>query len=211
MSKSKELDLIFVGPQAAGKTTLFQVLQGNEAPQRHEATASNGESQTVRTMSKSGVFDRINPFKVFTGNVFGGKVSILDAGGKMSEFNHYMEWCRKAEKIIIVFNGIELLDEVENCEEGGETTSFCRMLLSQLHEIDASNLYFIATHADWYSGGGGMCDEIQKRIKHANERYAALFNSKRYPMFGDMLGRLYEVNATDSASVQNVFSSILSQ
>ncbi len=86
------------------------------------------------------------------------------------------------------------------------------MSLSQLHEIGVSNLYFVATHADQYSGRDGMCEEIQKRIKQANEEYTSLFSSsKRYPMFSDILGRLYEVNATDPISVKKVFNSILSQ
>lgn len=197
MSKS---NMIFVGPQAAGKTTLFQVLQGNEPPKVHEATISNGKSISIRTSAKPKFWGLIN-----------GKITVIDAGGKLSEFNNYNNWCQNAERTVIVFNGIKLLDEVENCEEGGETTSFCKMLLSQLHEIGVSNLYFVATHADQYSGSEGMCEAIQKRIKQANEEYASLFNSKRYPMFGDMLGRLYEVNATNPASVQKVFSSILSQ
>lgn len=196
MSKS---DMIFVGPQAAGKTTLLQVLQGKEPPQKYEATISNGEATTIRTIAKP----------IFWG-WFNGKTSVIDAGGKTTEFNNYKNWCQKASRIIVVFNGIELLDEVENCEKGGETTSFCKMLLSQLHEIDASNLFFVATHADWYKGNN-MCDEIKRRIKQANDEYYASFNSKRYPMISDMLGRLYEVNATDQASVKNVFSSILNQ
>lgn len=201
MSKSKESDLIFVGPMAAGKTTIFQVLQGNKPPMKHDATQSNGKSVPIRTSAKPRFF-----------GLFDGKISVIDAGGKDSEFKRYKEYCKKAEKIIIVFNGIELLDEVDNSKEGGVTTSFCKMLLSQLYEIDASNLYFIATHADQYSGRECMCEEIKKRIKQANEEYSSLFNnSKRYPMFSDMLGRLYEVNATDPSSVQKVFSSILSQ
>ena len=200
MSKSKESDLIFVGPMAAGKTTLFQVLQGNETPKVHTATISNGEIVTIRTGAKKSFFGLIKK-----------RITVIDAGGKTSEFNHYLEWCKKAEKIIIVINGIDLLREVDNCREGGETTSFCKMLLSQLHEIDASNLFFVATHADLYNGRDTMCDEIQKRIKKANDEYAALFNSKRYPIISDMLGRLYEVNAKNSAAVEKLFSSILSQ
>ena len=197
MSKS---DMIFVGPQAAGKTTLFQVIQGNMPPQKYEATISNGEAVTIRTSAKP----------IFFG-WFNGKISVIDAGGKPSEFNNYKKWCQNAKRIIIVFNGVELLNEVKNCKEGGETTSFCRMLLSQLHDISTSNLFFVATHADWYKGNGTMCDEIKNRIKQANEEYATLFNSKRYPMIIDMFGRLYEVNATNQESVQNVFSSILNQ
>lgn len=198
---SKQNDMIFIGPQAGGKTTLFQVLQGKEPPKVHTATISNGEPATIRTIAIPKFLGLIN-----------GKISVIDAGGKPTEFNNYKNWCQKAERIVIVFNGIKLLEEVEKCKEGGETTSFCKMSLSQLHEIGVSNLYFVATHADQYSGRDGMCEEIQKRIKQANEEYTSLFSSsKRYPMFSDILGRLYEVNATDPISVKKVFNSILSQ
>ena len=200
MSKSKKADLIFVGPMAAGKTTLFQVLQGNVPPTKHEATISNGRIISIWTIAKPKFFGLLK-----------GKVSIIDAGGKNTEFNKYKEYCNKAEKIIIVFNGVDFLKEVDNCKNGGESTSFCKMLLSQLHEIDASNLFFVATHADLYTGNSSMCEEIIKRIEQANNEYQTLSNSKRYPMKNDMPGRLYEVNATDPASVQNVFSSILNQ
>ena len=127
----------------------------------------------------------------------------------MSEFRHYKEWCNDAEKVIIVFNGVELLREIDDYKEGGETSSFLKMVLSQLEEIDASNLYFIATHADLYRGGGSMQEAIQQKVNRVNEEYVSLFKTKRYPMISQMRGCLFEVDATDPDSVEGVFSSIL--
>lgn len=195
---NKENDMIFIGPQAAGKTTILKVLGGDVAPTRHEATISNGKPTQIKTSARRKFFGLIR-----------GKVSVIDAGGKQSEFRNYQEWCNNAEKVIIVFNGVELLNEIEDYKEGGETSSFLKMVLSQLEEIDASDLYFIATHADLYRGGGSLQEAIQQRINRVNEDYVSLFNTKRYPMISQMRGCLFEVNATDPNSVEGVFSSIL--
>lgn len=195
---SKKNDMIFIGPQAAGKTTLFEVLQGDAAPTKHAATVSNGEPTTIKISAKRRFF-----------NLLRGKVSVIDAGGKMSEFRHYKEWCNDAEKVIIVFNGVELLREIDDYKEGGETSSFLKMVLSQLEEIDASDMYFIATHADHYRGGGSLQEAIQQKINRVNEEYVSLFKTKRYPMINQMRGCLFEVDATDPNSVDGVFSSIL--
>ncbi len=195
---SKKNDMIFIGPQAAGKTALFKVLQGDAAPIKHETTASNGEPKTIKTSAKRWFF-----------NLLREKVSVIDAGGKMSEFRKYKEWCNDAEKVIIVFNGVELLREIDDYKEGGETSSFLKMILSQLEEIDVSDMYFIATHADHYRGGGSLQEAIQQKINRVNEEYVSLFKTKRYPMISQMRGCLFEVDATDPNSVEGVFSSIL--
>lgn len=206
-------DLIFIGPQAAGKTTLFKVLQGEEPPIEHNATQSHGRARRIRTSARM----------VF-GGLFRGRVSIIDAGGMESEFNHYMEWCQNARKVIIVFNGLELLNETDKPEEGGTNSSFLKKILSELAILGVSNLYFVATFADKYveefcpenetmndiEKGTFLQNTIIRKINQVNQEYNGICGAKRYPMYDRLVeGRFYGVNAKNSSSVINVFTEIL--
>lgn len=197
-------DLIFIGPQAAGKTTLFEVLQGHNPPTVHNATQSNGGASRIRTSAK-----------MVLGGLLRGRVSIIDAGGKDSEFNRYRDWCQQAKKVFVVFNGVELLKEMKKPETGGVTSSFIKRTLAELNEINAPR-YFVATFADVYYRDYGstvsMTEAITERMGQVNTEYNELCDNggaKRYPMANDMFGSLYEVNATDHSSVVSVFRPIL--
>ena len=185
--EKKKYDLILIGPQIAGKTALLRTLLGEE-PSEHYATQSNGEGKTIGRWFK--------------------KLFVLDAGGKFNEFEKYSLWCKEAKKIIFVFNGCEMLEEVQNFEKAGKNTSFCRRVCSDL-EKDA-NICFVATHKDSYQGKN-LVGEIHQSIEKANETYGEQFPnlSKRYHPFSKMMnGRLFAVNALNKDEVKVLFEKI---
>lgn len=194
--EKKKYDLILIGPQIAGKTALLRTLQGEE-PSEHYATQSNGEGKTIGSW-----FDKINPFHK---NIF-----VLDAGGKFNEFEKYSLWCKEAKKIVFVFNGCEMLEEVLTFESAGKNTSFCRRVCSDLEKDKDANICFVATHKDLYQGKN-LVSEIQQSIEKANKTYGEQFPnlSKRYHPFSKMMnGRLFAVNALDKDEVKVLFEKI---
>lgn len=195
--EKKKLDVLLVGPHAAGKTTIFKVLKGEKIPAEYYTTQGRDT-------------EKISPhIRGMIGRWFHKDKKFLDTGG--GEFDRIENWVKSndAEHFIIVFDGVKFLREMDEPEIGGPTSSYCKMLLSILKD-KGGKINFVATHQDSYEslyGGGSMKDEIIRKIQKINRDYSSLFASKRYPI--DMEGRLFGVKAKDKESVAKVFKEIL--
>ena len=191
-------DLILVGPKASGKTTFTEVLIQGTVPREHLSTISNGV-----------------PVKYKTGFLcFGNKYYILDSGGADNEVAQYDKWIKESNKIAFVFNGIELLEEVKKCENGGKITSLCRKICKMLDENKLGiPLYLIATHEDMYEGTKGLKSEIYDSLRDANDKYKEITsnNAQRYSFYSRMIGSLFTLDATNNDEVKHTFNSIVKE
>lgn len=204
--KKEKVDILLVGPQKAGKTTIFKALKGEKI---------TGDYYTTQAQRPDDISLHI---RNWISRQFYKKKKVFDTGGK--EFDRIKKWIdsNDAECVIIVFNGMELLTEMQTPETGGETTSYIKMLLTIFSNKKGIKLIFIATHKDKYAeiieppkdkfAEVSMKSEIIRKTQEINSRYKSLFGGKgRYPY--DLEGRLFEVNATDKDSVSFVFKEIL--
>lgn len=193
----QKYDIILIGPQMAGKTTLLKSLQGNDL-QEYVATQSNGEYTKVSTGN-------------WLGRILKADKKILDAGGKFNEFVRYSEWCKQSKIIVFVFNGCELIEEIKDPSSPGKNTSFCRNVFLMLKkDVKDANMCFVATHTDMYSSVD-MVSFIQQALKNADDSYENMFPnmSKRYYPFDNMMqGRLFAVNAKDKKATKKLFDKI---
>ncbi len=199
--KPQKVDVVLIGPQAAGKTTIYSILKGKSIPDDHYAT--QGQPPENRSPRTRGLWDRM-----FKKNMW-----FLDLGG--GEFDRFEKWIKDndVEYVIIVFNGVELLKEMDEPEKGGRTTSYCKMILSKMKGKEGVKVKLVATHKDIFDESmkdefdGSMKDEILRKIQKVNGEYKSFFATKRYPF--DMEGRLFEVKAKEKDSVIAVFKEIL--
>ena len=195
-------DILLFGPSAAGKTQLYHSLQGLDY---------NNPQQTDQ-----------GDYKVKKNNFFGwiglSKYTIHEIGGKdlylyNKDFLHDAFWSNS--KLVFVFNGNDLIEELKNYKQGGYICSLLRCyVMPALNEKEADldcqqDIIFIATHEDEYEGPGmDMKTEIFNCLEKANEEYRKVANGTRYPFKKLLRGNLFCVNATDSMQVGKVFDNI---
>ncbi len=196
-------DILLFGPQNSGKTQLYYSLKGEEY---------SDPQQTDR-----------DEYKVNKNGLLGwmgfSNYSIYEIGGKdlflsNKEFLHNSFMSN--DRLIFVFNGNELIDEIKNYKQGGYISSMLRCsIMPVLDKINAAapnnprDITFIATHEDEYEGTArDMGTEIYARLEEANEKYLKEANGERYPFKKIMRGNLFCLDATDSDQVKKVFKHI---
>lgn len=191
-------DFLLFGPQGAGKTQLYYSLQGLDY---------NDPQQT-----------RQADYKVKKDNLFGrfglSKYTIHEIGGKsMSLYDK--ELLHPAfvsnSKLVFVFNGNELINELKNYKQGGLISALlkCYVMPALIDLNRQQDIFFIATHEDEYYGTEkDMGTEIFNCLEKANEEYRKVANGTRYPFKNLLRGNLFCVDATDSAQVSKIFKDI---
>ena len=194
-------DILLFGPQAAGKTQLYYSLRGLS----YEDPRQTGQEDY--TVKKDTIFGKLG-FSKYTIHEIGGKDIYLNNKGFLNqEFG-------SNTKILFVFNGIDLIEELKNYKQGGYISSIlrCYVMPALAEDVDKScqrDIFFIATHEDEYDGEEmDMGTEIFTCLEKANEEYRKVANGTRYPFKKLLRGNLFCVNATDSAQVCKIFKNI---
>lgn len=193
--ESKESDFLFVGPMAAGKTCIMKALSGGTAPDFH--------LQSGIEKGKRGFI--VNPKKLY------------EIGGRQINNHVIIDYMRSTKNICFVFNGIELLGELNNWEKGGINTSFLTHWYRESRKIEDSgskncHIWFIATHKDEYKGDDMVKDIIQA-THIANDKYKEIAgsSSKRYIYHDSLNGALFAVNAMKKSDVIDIYCKIKSK
>lgn len=192
-----KVEFVLVGPPMSGKTTILTVLR-KKIPQQNEYYQTNG------TQKKN--YKKINK----TLGIFGG-TGFHDTGGNSSDVDKYAQWIKESKYVLLVFNGLNFLEEVKGTQ-GGEIGSLIRnVILPALKECNKSkdkHLFFIATYSDQYKGD--MKADILKMMKESNETYKALVGVDRYPYLAAMKisHHFFCINAMSSADVSKTYNEI---
>lgn len=189
MSKKK---ILLIGPQCTGKTCIIKILNGDAAPTEHIQTL---EQKTIR---KGGL--------VFT------KKEITEIGSTQQiPERERKDGILCSDAIVFVFNGIEILNEMKNWQNGGETTSFLRNYFNfAMEKKFTKRIYFVATHKD-------QCNEMRSKIlnyaEKANHEYVKFSGgSPRYNFYQEMAGgNLFPIDARDEKDVNDLYEIIVKQ
>ena len=195
-------DFLLFGPHAAGKTQLYHSLQGLDYNDPQQT------SQADYKVKKDTLWGWIGLSK-FTIHEIGGKdIYLYD-----KEFLH--QAFMSNSKLVFVFNGNDLIDELKNYKQGGQISALlkCYVMPALMGKDDDLNceqdIIFIATHEDEYYGTErDMETEIFTCLEKANEEYRKVANGTRYPFKKLLRGNLFCVDATDSAQVSKIFKNI---
>ena len=176
---AKECDFLFVGPQGAGKTTIYERLLGNNIPEEYKATQNND------TVKRTGWFGW---------GLIGGPI-LADLGGIEQQINVYKDWLPLAKHVLFVFDGNEFIKELLNYQESGKISAMLKHDVFRKASKKILNISFIATHADEYEGNTSMKEEIIQGLNIANEEYKKIANADRYDFTSLFYGRLYCIDA----------------
>lgn len=195
-------DILLFGPHAAGKTQIYYSLQGMEY------TDPLQTDQEEYSIKKDGIFGWIGL----------SSYSIQEIGGKdiyLYDKKYLNQIFKLNTKLVFVFNGNDLIEELKNYHQGGRISSLIRCFVTPaLYENESDDdfrrdIMFIATHEDEYQGSEkDMETEIFTCLEKANEDYRKIANGIRYPFKKLLRGNLFCIDATDSKQVSRVFNQI---
>ena len=189
-------DILLFGPHAAGKTQLYYSLRNKYYSDPQQT------GQADYKVNRDGIVGWLGLSKYTIHEIGGKDIYLYD-----QTFLHQAFW--ENSKLIFVFNGNDLIEELRNYKQGGMISALLRCyVMPALMDMDRQ-LIFIATHEDkYYSQERDMETEIFACIEKANEEYRKVANGTRYPFKKLLRGNLFCVDATDSAQVSKIFKNI---
>lgn len=200
-------DYALLGMPRAGKTTIRHILCGEELPPKTDQT----DIDDVRGIKY--VFNK--------NRILGWREQLLDTGGKDHYYEEsadgflYQKWIRHSSKVLFVFNGMDFIKtELVQPQYAGEISTKMTYYICATYKQLKKNfdtLYFVATHADEYSGSK---EDIQNKIiellQTANAEYSKLTNGQiRYPFakyFTDI--HFFCIDARNKNDVANMYDRI---
>ena len=179
--------ILLIGPMEGGKTQLIKTLKCEPYPQ-YDQTNEAPKSDEIKT-------------DTFLGKLGLDHIKITEYGGLVTGWDRSLKEIKKYDAVIFVFNGVEFLKQLKDYENGAQTTSRIRQLFSQMknnEERIRKKVFFIATHADEYSGDLG--NDIHSYMGLANKEYKSVSNnSLRYPFYNYFEGaKFYCLDATEN-------------
>ena len=187
--------ILLLGPKEAGKTQIRKSL-AFEAYPSYMQTNEQGESVKI---DSDGVL----------GWLGWDKITITEFGGLSWGFERGEERISNYDKVIYVLDGVRFIHELQDFQNGSETSSRLRHLMGKFENENEKRkkLFVVATHADKYDGD--MRKAILSRLQEVNKEYKAITSSLRYPFTEYFEGdRFYCFDATDYSSVDEAIKRI---
>lgn len=183
--------LLLIGPQAMGKTTIFNSARGKENPEKMETTINSNKKW-----------------------ISFGSQSIRDTPGEQTTSRNKDELKQLINKdsyIAFVFNSAEFIKEIENPEKGGQISSTLGILWKiwqEEYKTSEKKLFFVATFVDKIQGDAKA--KIRKLLKEANDKYIKISGRSRYPYSEHFMDDAWFccLNATNTNEVNKLIDKI---